>query len=115
MGYGFGGRYVFLAVARLGAEAAAVFHGTGIGEYLAESQGLATPMTFHFGDADERVPFEEVRKIKGALEGFATTEIYRYPGVGQGFALRGDAGYDEAAALQAERRVCRSRRARSTT
>ncbi len=105
VGYGFGGRYAFLAAARLGAAAAGVFHGTEIGGHLAEAAGLTTPMTFHFGDADERVPFEEVRKIKGALEGFATTEIYRYPGARHGFALRGDPAFDAGAAEQAERRV----------
>jgi carboxymethylenebutenolidase len=105
VGYGSGGRAAFLAVTRLGADAAAVFHGTGIGAHLDESARAKKPLTFHFGDADERVPFEEVRAIKGALEGFGTTEIYRYPGVGQGFALLDDPNYDEAAALAAERRV----------
>jgi carboxymethylenebutenolidase len=104
-GYGFGGRYAFLAVTRLGADAAAAFYGAGIGVHLAESARVKKPLTFHFGDTDERVPFEEVRAIKGALEGFGTTEIYRYPGVGHGFALRDDPNYDEAAALAAERRV----------
>jgi carboxymethylenebutenolidase len=105
VGYGLGGRYAFLAAVRLGAAAAGVFYGSDIGGHLGEAAGLATPMTFHFGDADERVPFEEVRKIKGALEGFATTEIYRYPGARHGFALRGDPAYDAGAAEAAERRV----------
>jgi dienelactone hydrolase len=105
VGYGAGGRYAFLAVTRLGADAAAVFHGTGIGAHLDESARAKKPLTFHFGDADESVTFEEVRAIKGALEGFGTTEIYRYPGVRHGFALLDDPNYDEAAALAAERRV----------
>jgi dienelactone hydrolase len=105
VGYGAGGCYAFLAVTRLGADAAAVFHGNGIGDYLAESARAKMPLTFHFGDDDERVPFAEVRAIKGALEGFGTTEIYRYPGARDGFALRGDPNYDEASALAAERRV----------
>jgi carboxymethylenebutenolidase len=105
VGYGFGGRYAFLALTRLGADAAAAFHGTGIGAHLDEAPSAKLPLSLHFGDDDERVPFEEVRAIKGALEGFATTEIYRYPGAGHGFALREDAGFHEAAALDAERRV----------
>jgi carboxymethylenebutenolidase len=105
VGYGAGGRYAYLAVTRLDADAGAAFHGTGIGEHLDEAARARKPLTLHFGDADERVPFEEVRAIKGALEGFATTEIYRYPGAGHGFALRGDPGFDEASAAQAERRV----------
>jgi dienelactone hydrolase len=104
-GYGFGGRYAYLAVTRLGADAGAVFYGADIGRHLDEAALAKKALTFHFGDADERVPFEEVRAIKGALEGFATTEIYRYPGVRHGFALVGDPNYDEAAALAAERRV----------
>ncbi len=98
------GGYAFLALTRLGADAAAAFHGTGIG-YLDEAPAAKLPLSLHFGDGDERVPFEEVRAIKGALEGFATTEIYRYPGVGHGFAMREDTGFSEFAALQAERRV----------
>jgi dienelactone hydrolase len=105
VGYGSGGRYAYLAVTRLGAAAGAAFYGAGIGEHLIEAPSAKMPLTLHFGDDDALVPIEEVRRIKGALEGFATTEIYRYPGVGRGFALRDDAGYDEAAALAAERRV----------
>jgi carboxymethylenebutenolidase len=105
VGYGFGGRYAFLALTRLGADAAAAFHGSGIGAHLGEAPAAKLPLSLHFGDDDERVPFDEVRAIKGALEGFATTEIYRYPGAGHGFAMREDAGFNEFAALQAERRV----------
>ena len=105
VGYGFGGRYAFLALTRLGADAAAAFYGTGIGGHLNEAPVAKKPLSLHFADGDEQVPFEEVRAVKGALEGFATTEIYRYPNVGHGFALRGHSGYDEDAAAQAERRV----------
>lgn len=105
VGYGFGGRYAYLAVTRLGADGAAAFYGAGIGDYLGEASRAKLPLTLHFADDDELVPIEEVRRVKGALEGFATTEIYRYPGVGNGFALRGHAAFDEAAALAAEQRV----------
>jgi len=105
VGYGFGGRYAYLAVTRLGADAGAAFHGTGIGRHLDEAFRATKPLTLHFGDDDDRVPFDEIRAIKGALEGFATTEIYRYPGVGQGFALPESPAYDATAAQQAERRV----------
>jgi dienelactone hydrolase len=105
VGYGPGGRFAYLAVTRLGANAGAAFYGAGIGEHLGEASLAKLPLTLHFGDDDACVPIEEVRRIKGALEGFATTEIYRYPGARRGFAMREDPGYDEAAAAQAERRV----------
>jgi dienelactone hydrolase len=104
-GYGPGGRFAYLAVTRLGANAGAAFSGAGIGEHLAEASLANRPLTLHFGDDDAFVPIEEVRRIKGALEGFATTEIYRYPGARRGFAMRGDPHFDEADAAQAERRV----------
>lgn len=78
-GYAYGGRFAFLAVTRLGADAAAAFHGIGIGEHLSEAPRVKKPLSFHFADDDEFVPFAEVRAIKGALEGFGTTAIYRYP------------------------------------
>ena len=93
VGYGFGGRYAFLAVTRLGADAAGAVGGANIGAHLDESARVKKPLTFHFADDDEAVPFAEVRAIKGALEGFGTTEIYRYPTL------------DAAGLLQAERRV----------
>jgi dienelactone hydrolase len=106
VGYGAGGCSAFLAVTRLGAAAAVAFHPLGIGAYLREAALVRAPLSLHLGDADERVPLEEVRAIKGALEGFATTEIYRYAGAGQGFALDGSPGYDATAAALAEQRAC---------
>ena len=93
VGYGAGGRYAYLALTRLGADGAAAIRGTDIGRHLDEASRAKKPLSLHFSDDDERVPFAEVRAIKGALEGFATTEIYRYP------------VYDATAAEQAERRV----------
>jgi carboxymethylenebutenolidase len=93
VGYGFGGRFAFLAVTRLGADAAGAVAGANIGAHLDESVRVKKPLTFHFADDDDAVPFAEVRAIKGALEGFGTTEIYRYP------------TFDAAALLQAERRI----------
>jgi dienelactone hydrolase len=92
-GYGFGGRYAFLAVTRLDADGAAAIWGANIGAHLAEAPRVKKPLSFHFADDDERVPFAEVRAIKGALEGFGTTEIYRY------------ATRDADTQRQAERRV----------
>jgi carboxymethylenebutenolidase len=104
-GYGAGGCSAYLAVTRLGAVAGIGFHPVGIGAHLSEASLVRVPLSLHFGDADERVPLAEVRAIKGALEGFATTEIYRYPGAAQGFASEDDPGYEPAAAALAERRA----------
>jgi carboxymethylenebutenolidase len=104
-GYGHGGRYAYLAVTQLGADAGIAFHGIGIGLHLDEASKVKKPLSLHFADDDQFVPLAEVRAIKGALEGFATTEIYRYPGLHQGFAESGNPAYDEAGAREAERRA----------
>jgi carboxymethylenebutenolidase len=105
VGYGRGGAYAFLGATRLGAAAAVAFHGNGIGARLREASQVRVPLSFHFGDDDPAVPPAEVRAIKGALEGFATAEIYRYPGAGHGFTRADGPGYDRAAAELAERRA----------
>lgn len=105
VGYGAGGCSAFRAVTRLGAAAGIAFHPIGIGALLGEAGLVRAPLSLHFGDADATVPPAEVRAVKGALEGFATTEIYRYPAVGQGFALESSPGYEPVAASLAERRA----------
>ena len=77
-GYGDAGVLAFLAVTRLAADGAALFRPIGIGAHLSESQFARVPMSMHFDDDDALVPIEEVRKIKGALEGIGIIEIYRY-------------------------------------
>jgi dienelactone hydrolase len=92
-GYGAGGRYAFLAVTRLGADAAAAFRGAGISAHLDEARFARVPMSLHFADDDPGVPPADVRAIKGALEGVGVIDVYRY------------AHWDGAAEAQAEERA----------
>ena len=46
VGYGLGGRYAFLAVTRLGADAAAAFYGNDIGAHLNEASRVKKPSNF---------------------------------------------------------------------
>jgi carboxymethylenebutenolidase len=105
MGYCMGGRYAFLGITRLGADAAVSFHGTNIGEHLGEAQLRNPKMSLHFGGDDPLVPAEEIKAIKGALEGFPEVMIYVYPGAKHGFAQIGSRAYDPAAAELAEKRA----------
>ena len=106
MGYCMGGRYAFLGVARFGADAAVTFHGNSIGEHLDEAQNLRNPqLSLHYGSEDPQITMDEVRAVKGALEGFPGVMVYVYPGAKHGFAQIGGRAYDADACALAEKRA----------
>jgi dienelactone hydrolase len=92
-GFDIGGPFAFLAATRLGVAAAVTLWAVGFGAFLGDGSRVRVPLSLHFRDDDARVPLTEIRAIKGVLEGFGTTEIYRY------------ATYDDAARDAAERRA----------
>jgi carboxymethylenebutenolidase len=106
LGYCFGGRYAFVGVTQLGADAAVAFHGTAIGKHVDEATACkGKGISFHFGDEDPLIPPDEVAAIKGALEGFPDAMIFRYPGAKHGFAQLGAGAYDASATELAEKRA----------
>jgi carboxymethylenebutenolidase len=96
VGYCFGGRYALLAGSRLGASAAAAFHGVGMREYLGEVPAIDAAVSFHFGGADHAVPLDEVTEIQAAFADRPGAEICLYPEAAHNFAIPGMPGYDPA-------------------
>jgi carboxymethylenebutenolidase len=105
MGYCFGGRYAFLAAARLGVDAAAAFHGTQIGLALADAPNIAAPLSLHFGEDDPLTPPDEIDVIRTALRHRPDAEIVVYPGAVHNFSQPGWPGYDAAVATASEERT----------
>ena len=105
LGFCFGGRYAFLAAARLDVQAAAAFHGAQIGQSLADAPAVHAPLSLHFGADDPIAPMTEVDAIKDALRDKPDAEIFVYPGATHNFAVPGVPGYDAAVAELAEQRV----------
>ena len=105
LGFCFGGRYAFLAAARLDVQAAAAFHPTRIGASLAEAPRLHAPLSLHCGAEDPVAPMSEVDAIRDALRDIADAEVFVYPGTTHNFAVPGVPGYDPAVAALAEERV----------
>ncbi len=105
LGFCFGGRYAFLAAARLDVQAAAAFHGTLIGASLGDAPQVHAPLSLHFGADDPIAPMTEVDAIKHALRENSDAEIFVYPGATHNFAVPGVPGYDAAVAALAEQRV----------
>ncbi len=107
LGFCFGGRYAHLAASRLGANAAAAYHGTMIGQHLDEVDKINCPVSWHFGDQDPVVPMEEVAEIQKAFAGRDNAEIAVYEGAGHNFSMPQKDGYDAAAATASRAAVLR--------
>lgn len=94
LGFCFGGWIAHLSAARFGANAAAAYHGTRIGQFLDEMPAPDCPVSFHFGEDDPIVPMDEVEQIKNAYRGHANAEIMSYPGATHNFAMPDKPGYN---------------------
>ena len=98
LGFCFGGWIAHVSAARFGANAAAAYHGTRIGQYLDEMPALNCPVSFHFGENDPAIPMEEVQKIKTAYREHANAEIVVYPEAAHNFAMPYKRGYQQKVA-----------------
>ena len=107
LGFCFGGRYAHLAAARFGADAAAAYHGTMIGQHLDEVDNITCPVSWHFGDNDPVVPMEEVGEIQKAFAGRENAEIAVYEGAGHNFSMPQKDGYVADAAAVSRASVLR--------
>jgi carboxymethylenebutenolidase len=105
VGFCFGGRYAFLAAARLDVQAAGAFHGTLIGASLADAPNVHAPLSLHYGSDDPVAPMSEVEAVKEALRDKTDAEVFVYPGATHNFAVPGVPGYDPAVAVLAEQRL----------
>ena len=105
LGFCFGGRYAFLAAARLDVQAAGAFHPTQIGPSLADAPRVHAPLSLHCGAEDPVAPMSEIDAVKEALRDIPDAEVFVYPGTTHNFAVPGVPGYDPAVAALAEQRV----------
>jgi carboxymethylenebutenolidase len=104
LGFCFGGQHAFLALARLGADAAVSFHGTSIQHYLDEAPAVSKPFSFHFAAEDDLVTPDDVARIRQALAG-KPGEIIVHEGATHGFSRVDSNGYNAAVAHAAEERA----------
>ncbi len=90
----------YLAAARLKIDAAVVYYGTQIHEFLDEGKTIACPTVFHMGETDDRVPSGLADMTRAAIDGVPDTAIHTYD-AGHAFAHTGRADYFSKAASEA--------------
>lgn len=105
LGFCAGGELAFLAVTRLGVQAAGAYHGTNIDRHLDEAGRVAVPMSLHFGGADALVPPEKVAAVQDAFAGNKGVEIEIYPGAEHGFSFAGRPSYHQVAATESDSKM----------
>ena len=104
-GFCTGGTLAYLAAARLNPDAAAVYYGTQIHEFLDEGKYITCPAIFHAGDADDRVPEDLPGMLRAAFAGMPNMVVHIYE-AGHAFAHTGRPDlYVDAASQQAHART----------
>ena len=105
IGFGHGGQQAYLAACRLNPEAAIIYHGKRIDDFLEEGRHIDCETVFHMGNDDPYMTDEADRKIHAALIGKFNIAIYKYH-AGDAFTNEDDpVNYVKEAALLAHRRT----------
>ena len=78
VGYCMGGTLTYLSAARLKLDAAVVYYGTELHDFLDEGLNISCPTIFHAGDHDHHVPPELLNIIRDALEGLPNITFHVY-------------------------------------
>ena len=105
LGICFGGRFAIQAAARGWVDAAASWHGGGIGGLCASAPEIRVPVAMDFGGADPLIPLEEVDRIRVAFQHHPRVTVAVHPGAGHGFSHVGTRAAEPAAAEAAALRV----------
>jgi carboxymethylenebutenolidase len=104
-GYCFGGRYAFIAAARLPIDAAVSYHGILVGRSIDVAPDIRVPISLHYGDIDPEAPMDEIEAIRAATAGNPLVDVCVYAGVGHSFTWRNYPKFHPAAAAQSEARA----------
>jgi carboxymethylenebutenolidase len=91
MGFCYGGPYAILGPKRLGYDAGISCHGTQLGDFLKELEGVAQPVCILWGDQDHAAPPEVQKAYRGVPSRMKNVEVHIFPGVLHGYMMRGNA------------------------
>ena len=90
MGFCYGGPYAILGPKRLGYEAGISCHGTQLGDYIGELEGVTQPVCIIWGDKDHAAPPEVQEAYRKVPQRMKNVEVHIFPGVLHGYMMRGN-------------------------
>jgi carboxymethylenebutenolidase len=91
MGFCYGGPYAMIGPRRLGYAAGISCHGSRMGDYVGEFDGVTAPVCIIWGDADKQAPPDVVAAYRAVAAKQSNVEVHIFPGVDHGYMMR-DAG-----------------------
>lgn len=89
MGFCYGGPYAILGPKRLGYAAGISCHGSQMGDYLQELNGVTQPVCIIWGDQDHRAPPEILDMYRPVPARMKNVEVHIFPGILHGYMMPG--------------------------
>ena len=105
LGICFGGRFAFQAASFGWVDAAAAWHGGGLGKLLNLAESISVPLSMDFGAADPLIPLSEVDQIQSAFSSHSSVDLRIHADSGHGFSHLGTSRCNPKAAERAAQGV----------
>jgi carboxymethylenebutenolidase len=90
MGFCYGGPYAILGPKRLGYDAGISCHGTQLGDFLKDLEGVSQPVCIIWGDQDHAAPPEVQKAYRAVPSRMKNVEVHIFPGVLHGYMMQGN-------------------------
>jgi len=90
MGFCYGGPYAILGPKRLGFDAGISCHGTQLGDFLKDLEGVSQPVCIIWGDQDHAAPPPVQEAYRAVPARMKNVDVNIFPGVLHGYMMRGN-------------------------
>ena len=89
MGFCYGGPYAILGPKRLGYSAGVSCHGTQLGDYIKELDGVTQPVCIIWGDQDHAAPPPVQEMYRAVPARMKNVDVHIFPGIQHGYMMKG--------------------------
>ena len=89
MGFCYGGPYAILGPKRLGYSAGVSCHGTQLGDYIKELDGVTQPVCIIWGDQDHAAPPPVQEAYRAVPARMKNVDVHIFPGIQHGYMMAG--------------------------